>query len=139
MAFEYKRAVGVLQNLELVASGHVSAATTGLGHTRWATHGGVTEQNAHPLAAENGDVAVVLNGIVENYRELRSELIERGHVFTSETDAETVTHLVEEAYDGDLCAAVRTVYGQLEGTSPSPSSTSSIPGSSSAPGSAARW
>ena len=112
---EYKRAVGVLQNLERVASGHVSTATTGLGHTRWATHGGVTEQNAHPLAAENGDVAVVLNGIVENYRELRNELIERGHVFTSETDAETVTHLVEEAYEGDLRAAVRTVYGQLEG------------------------
>jgi glucosamine--fructose-6-phosphate aminotransferase (isomerizing) len=112
---EYKRAVGVLQNLELVAGSLESSATTGLGHTRWATHGGVTEQNAHPLAAENGDVAVVLNGIVENYRELRNELVERGHVFTSETDAETVTHLVEEAYEGDLREAVRTVYGQLEG------------------------
>ncbi|MFN8223277.1 MAG: glutamine--fructose-6-phosphate transaminase (isomerizing) [Gaiellales bacterium] len=111
----YQRAVGVLKNLERIADGHESRATTGLGHTRWATHGGVTEQNAHPLAAEDGRIAVVLNGIVENYRELREELVARGHRFASETDAETVTHLIEEAYEGDLLEAVRRVYGQLDG------------------------
>jgi glutamine---fructose-6-phosphate transaminase (isomerizing) len=111
----YKRAVGVLKNLERITRDVVSPATTGLGHTRWATHGGVTEANAHPLAAEAGGVAIVLNGIVENYRELRQRLIQGGHVFTSETDAEVVTHLVEDAYEGDLLEAVRRVYAQLEG------------------------
>jgi glucosamine--fructose-6-phosphate aminotransferase (isomerizing) len=112
----YARAVGNLQNLKRVAGTNSSPATTGLGHTRWATHGGVTEANAHPLAAEDASsVAVVLNGIVENYRELREALRERGHVFSSETDAETVTHLVEEHYDGDLVEAVRRAYLELEG------------------------
>jgi glutamine---fructose-6-phosphate transaminase (isomerizing) len=111
----YMRAVGVLKNLERVARAESPPATTGLGHTRWATHGGVTEANAHPLASEEGGVAIVLNGIVENYRELRAELVQDGHVFSSETDAETVTHLIEDAYEGDLLEAVRTAYGQLEG------------------------
>jgi glucosamine--fructose-6-phosphate aminotransferase (isomerizing) len=112
----YLRAVGNLQNLKRLAGDEASPATTGLGHTRWATHGGVTEANAHPLAAEDAaKVAIVLNGIVENYRELRERLTEAGHVFSSETDAETVTHLVEEHYDGDLVAAVRAAYGELEG------------------------
>ena len=112
----YVRAVGNLQNLKRLAGDDTSPATTGLGHTRWATHGGVTEANAHPLAAEDeAEVAVVLNGIVENYRELRQRLTSTGHVFSSETDAETVTHLVEEHYDGDLVAAVRAAYSELEG------------------------
>ncbi len=112
----YTRAVGNLQNLKERAGMNGSAATTGLGHTRWATHGGVTEENAHPLAAEDAEkLAIVLNGIVENYRELRERLAELGHVFSSETDAETVTHLIEEHYDGDLVEAVRRAYGELEG------------------------
>ena len=112
----YTRAVGNLANLRERAGAHASPATTGLGHTRWATHGGVTEENAHPLAAEEPEkLAIVLNGIVENYRELRERLIEDGHVFSSETDAETVTHLIEEHYDGDLVEAVRLAYGELEG------------------------
>jgi glutamine---fructose-6-phosphate transaminase (isomerizing) len=112
----YTRAVGNLQNLKERAGVNNSAATTGLGHTRWATHGGVTEENAHPLAAEDAEkLAIVLNGIVENYRELRERLTELGHVFSSETDAETVTHLIEEHYDGDLVEAVRLAYGELEG------------------------
>jgi glucosamine--fructose-6-phosphate aminotransferase (isomerizing) len=112
----YTRAVGNLQNLKERAGQNGSPATTGLGHTRWATHGGVTEENAHPLAAEEPEkLAVVLNGIVENYRELRERLMELGHVFSSETDAETVTHLVEEHYDGDLVDAVRRAYAELEG------------------------
>jgi glutamine---fructose-6-phosphate transaminase (isomerizing) len=113
---EYVRAVGNLANLKVAAGSNGSIATTGLGHTRWATHGGVTEHNAHPLTGcDDAKLAIVLNGIVENYRELRNDLIARGHTFSSETDAEVVTHLLEEAYDGDLVAAVRAVYAQLEG------------------------
>jgi len=110
------RAVGNLQNLRTAAGPNGSSATTGVGHTRWATHGAVTEENAHPLTAcDERALAIVLNGIVENYRELRDELAARGHSFSSETDAEVVAHLLEEAYQGDLVAAVRTVYAQLEG------------------------
>ena len=112
----YTRAVGNLQNLKREAGEGGSPATTGLGHTRWATHGGVTEANAHPLAGDDpAEVAIVLNGIVENYRELRERLREAGHVFTSETDAETVTHLIEEHYDGDLVEATRRAFNELEG------------------------
>jgi glucosamine--fructose-6-phosphate aminotransferase (isomerizing) len=112
----YVRAVGNLQNLKRAAGAAPSAATTGLGHTRWATHGGVTEANAHPLAAEEAEkLAIVLNGIVENYRELRERLQDAGHRFSSETDAETLTHLIEEHYEGDLVEAVRRAYGELEG------------------------
>jgi glutamine---fructose-6-phosphate transaminase (isomerizing) len=112
----YTRAVGNLQNLKRAAGEDASPATTGLGHTRWATHGGVTEANAHPLAGDDpAELAIVLNGIVENYRELRARLSEGGHVFTSETDAETVTHLIEEHYDGDLVEATRLTFNELEG------------------------
>jgi glucosamine--fructose-6-phosphate aminotransferase (isomerizing) len=112
---EYVRAVGNLSNLKSRA-GASSAATTGLGHTRWATHGAVTEENAHPLAGcDQARVSIVLNGIVENYRELKASLGAEGHEFTSETDAETVTHLVERHYDGDLVEAVRLAFGELEG------------------------
>jgi glutamine---fructose-6-phosphate transaminase (isomerizing) len=115
-ALTYTRAVGNLQELRARAGDTPSPATTGLGHTRWATHGGVTEQNAHPLAAEDAEkLAVVLNGIVENFRELRERLTEAGHVFSSETDAETVTHLIEAHYNGDLVEAVRRAYCELEG------------------------
>src|SRR5918995_413601 len=111
----YVRAVGPLENLIKLAT-NGSAATTGLGHTRWATHGAVTEENAHPLAGCDAErVSIVLNGIVENYRELRGSLLADGHVFTSETDAETVTHLVERHYDGDLVKAVRRAFADLEG------------------------
>ncbi len=111
----YVRAVGPLENLIKLAT-NGSAATTGLGHTRWATHGGVTEQNAHPLAGCDATrVSIVLNGIVENYRELRASLTAEGHTFTSETDAETVTHLVERHYAGDLVEAVRLAFAELEG------------------------
>ena len=115
-ALRYVRAVGNLQNLKRAAGNGSSPATTGLGHTRWATHGGVTIENAHPLAAEAQEtVAVVLNGIVENYRELKERLLAAGHRFSTETDAETVTHLVEEHYEGDLVEAVRRTYAELEG------------------------
>ncbi len=113
---DYVRAVGALGNLKALAGTNSSSATTGLGHTRWATHGAVTEANAHPLAGcDPESVSIVLNGIVENYRELKASLAEEGHTFTSETDAETVTHLVERHYQGDLVEAVRLAFGELEG------------------------
>ena len=113
---EYVRAVGNLQFLKEAASTNGSGSTTGLGHTRWATHGAVTEGNAHPLTAcDEGQLAIVLNGIVENYRELKEKLKAGGHTFSSETDAETVSHLIEAHYDGDLTDAVVKTYEELEG------------------------
>jgi glucosamine--fructose-6-phosphate aminotransferase (isomerizing) len=115
-ALTYVRAVGPLDNLKQRAGTDSSPATTGLGHTRWATHGAVTEANAHPLAGcEPETLSIVLNGIVENYRELRESLAAEGHTFTSETDAETVTHLIERHYAGDLAEAVRRTFHELEG------------------------
>jgi glucosamine--fructose-6-phosphate aminotransferase (isomerizing) len=113
---DYVRAVGVLDNLKARASTNSSTATTGVAHTRWATHGAVTEANAHPLAGcDPSKLSIVLNGIVENYRELKESLGADGHTFTSETDAETVTHLVERHYQGDLVEAVRLAFCELEG------------------------
>ena len=113
---DYVRAVGNLQNLKSAAGSNGSVSTTGLGHTRWATHGAVTEQNAHPLTGcDDGKLAIVLNGIVENYRELKGSLEAEGHTFKTETDAEVVVHLIERHYDGDLAEAVRAAYKELEG------------------------
>jgi len=113
---DYVRAVGPLGNLKARAGTNSSTATTGLGHTRWATHGAVTELNAHPLAGcAASKLSIVLNGIVENYRELTASLTADGHTFTSETDAETVTHLIERHYEGDLVEAVRLAFNELEG------------------------
>ena len=113
---DYLRAVGNLQVLKEAAGANGSAATTGLGHTRWATHGRVSERNAHPLVGcDEHKIAVVLNGIVENFRELKNALEAEGHSFRSETDAEVVTHLVERHYRGDLAEAVRAAYKDLEG------------------------
>jgi glutamine---fructose-6-phosphate transaminase (isomerizing) len=113
---DYVRTVGNLQALKEAAGFNGSESTTGLGHTRWATHGRVSEQNAHPLAGcDEQKLAVVLNGIVENFRELKQALEAEGHAFNSETDAEVVTHLVERHYGGDLGEAVRSAYKELEG------------------------
>ncbi len=113
---DYIRAVGNLKQLKKAAKGNGSTSSTGLGHTRWATHGRVCEENAHPLTGcAEREVAVVLNGIVENFRELKESLQAEGHEFSSETDAEVVVHLVERHYQGDLVEAVRAVYRDLEG------------------------
>ncbi len=88
---------------------------TGIGHTRWATHGRVTEENAHPHFDTADRVHIVLNGIVENHNELRDRLAADGAEFTSETDAEVVAHLISSHYDGDLVAAVRAAYAELRG------------------------
>jgi len=113
---DYVRAVGNLAKLKNAAKSNGSASSIGLGHTRWATHGRVSEENAHPLAGcDGGKVAIALNGIVENFRELKASLEEDGHTFSSETDAETVVHLIERHYDGNLTEAVRAAYRELEG------------------------
>ena len=91
------------------------AGTCGIGHTRWATHGRPSERNAHPHTSCGGHIAVVHNGIIENFAELRDELAARGHELTSETDTEVVAHLVEEAYAGDLLQAVREAASRLIG------------------------
>ena len=118
------RAVGNLSNLRAAVEAHSNgggvavaapAATTGVAHTRWATHGRVTEENAHPHNDCTDQVHIVLNGIVENHSELRRELEAEGHGFSSETDAETVAHLIERHYDGDLTEAVRAAFGELRG------------------------
>ncbi|MDQ6836077.1 MAG: glutamine--fructose-6-phosphate transaminase (isomerizing) [Actinomycetota bacterium] len=88
---------------------------TGIGHTRWATHGRVTEENAHPHFDTTDSVHIVVNGIVENYIALKARLVDEGAVFTSETDAEVIAHLVAHLYEGDLVEAVRAAYAQLRG------------------------
>ena len=88
---------------------------TGIGHTRWATHGQVTEANAHPHYSTSSRIHIAVNGIVENYISLRQRLLDDGCVFTSETDAEVIAHLIEKHYNGDLAAAVRAAYGELRG------------------------
>jgi glucosamine--fructose-6-phosphate aminotransferase (isomerizing) len=119
------RAVGNLENLRAAVDAQVEngggvavaapVATTGVAHTRWATHGRVTEENAHPHGDCSDRIHIVLNGIVENHAELRHELAEQGHRFSSETDAEIVAHLIERNYDGDLIAAVRASFAELRG------------------------
>src|SRR5579884_343970 len=88
---------------------------TGIGHTRWATHGRVSEENAHPHFDTTDRIHIVVNGIVENYVALKHQLIEEGAVFTSETDAEVIAHLVARHHRGDLAEAVREAYSQLRG------------------------
>ena len=121
------RAVGNLANLRAAVEEHSSngdggsvavaakPGTIGLGHTRWATHGRVTEENAHPHGDCEERIHIVLNGIVENHAELRKELLAEGHEFTSETDAEIVAHLIERHYEGDLTDAVRGAFSDLRG------------------------
>jgi glucosamine--fructose-6-phosphate aminotransferase (isomerizing) len=90
-------------------------ATTGIGHTRWATHGRVSEENAHPHFDSSARVHVVVNGIVENYLALKERLLAAGNTFTSETDAEVIAHVIAQHYDGDLASSVREAYAELEG------------------------
>jgi glucosamine--fructose-6-phosphate aminotransferase (isomerizing) len=113
---EHVRAVGNLDQLKARKELDGSASATGVGHTRWATHGKVSYENAHPLTGcVEDEVAIVLNGIVENFRELKESLEQDGHAFSSETDAEVVVHLIERHYAGDLVEAVRDAYAELEG------------------------
>lgn len=115
---EVIRAVGKIRDLERELrrqAPQVARHRIGIGHTRWATHGAPTEQNAHPHRSRNGKFAIVHNGIIENYAEIRRRLIGKGYVFSSETDSEVVAHLLEELYEGDFRAAVVRMLEHLQG------------------------
>ena len=101
---------------EKTKDGAAVLGTAGIGHTRWATHGAPTDFNAHPHVSNDGRFAVVHNGIIENYLALREELMAEGYVFHSETDTETIVHLLEHYYAGDLKAAVMKTAARLEGS-----------------------
>ena len=113
--FELLHSVGNLDRLEAILHQMANGSTVGIAHTRWATHGRPSNENAHPHTDCTGRFAIVLNGIVENYLLLRAELEAEGHVFTSETDAEVVAHLLERAYAGSLREAMAAAYSQMEG------------------------
>ena len=112
------KAAGRIAALEAKLNGASPTGTIGIAHTRWATHGAPTEVNAHPHFDCSGRLAVVHNGIIENYEELKAQLIKRGHVFRSETDTEVVAHLIDEGLKGhgDLEGAVREALKQVRGT-----------------------
>ena len=114
---ELRREVGKLDRLADLVRQQPLAGNLGIGHTRWATHGEPSARNAHPHVSSSGDVVVVHNGIVENYLELREELTAEGTVFKSDTDTETIVHLVDRflAVDGDLVQAVRHTLLRLRG------------------------
>jgi len=98
-----------IQNLEITG-------TLGIGHTRWATHGAPNQSNAHPHTDSQANIALIHNGIIENYSSLRTMLINQGHVFKSETDTEVISHLIEELYDGNFEDAFRRALVELDGT-----------------------
>ena len=102
--------------VEKTDNGASVPGVVGIGHTRWATHGAPTDINAHPHLSNDGRFAIVHNGIIENYLELRKELLDDGYVFESETDTETIVHLLEYYYDGDIKSAVMKTASRLEGS-----------------------
>ena len=134
-ALQVVRRRGKVADLNHTARHFDLTGTCGIGHTRWATHGRPSEANAHPHVSCAGDIAVVHNGIIENFADLREELTARGHVFRSETDTEVIAHLVEESYDklaqsgeGDLLEAVRVASVRLVGSYGLAVTTSCEPG-----------
>ncbi|MDO4581894.1 MAG: glutamine--fructose-6-phosphate transaminase (isomerizing) [Bacillota bacterium] len=110
------RSKGKIAVLEKKIGSAYGSATIGIGHTRWATHGSPTDTNSHPHLDCKNEIAVVHNGIIENYLELRNWLLKKGHVFASQTDTEVLPHLLEEFYDGDLLAAMMQTVSKLHGS-----------------------
>ena len=109
---------GKLANLESALTSSFENSTSGIGHTRWATHGGPTDTNAHPHISNDGKLAVIHNGIIENYVELKADLQKRGYTFNSETDTESVAHLLSDEFasSGNLAEAMRSVCKKLRGS-----------------------
>ncbi len=112
---EFRKVVGNLDQMERLLRDQPLTGTAGIGHTRWATHGKPSIPNSHPHFSCNGRIAVVHNGIIENYQELRRQLTAEGHKFTSQTDTEVMAHLVEKHYRGGLREAVRQAVRELSG------------------------
>jgi glucosamine--fructose-6-phosphate aminotransferase (isomerizing) len=114
---QLRRSVGKLANLVAQLREQPASGSCGIGHTRWATHGGVTAENAHPHRDASGEIVVIQNGIVENYLELKGRLIERGHRFTSQTDTEVIARLLGDHYaeSGSLEQAMRDTLAELRG------------------------
>ena len=110
-----EKKAGKLSNLTEHLNGSAPAGHPGIAHTRWATHGRPNDANAHPHTDCSGRLALIHNGIIENYRELKDRLLAGGHRFTSETDTEVLAHLIEERYDGDLVEAVRKALQEVRG------------------------
>ena len=113
--FIVKRAQGKIRDLERLIRKDDLPMTVGVGHTRWATHGVPSEENAHPHRDDKGRIVVVQNGIIENFLALKERLRKSGHVFTSQTDTEVIPHLIAEYFEGDLAAAVRRAIAELKG------------------------
>ena len=120
---EIRKSVGRIANLAEVIQEHPVHGQTGISHTRWATHGGVTTENAHPHSDQSGRLSLVHNGVIENYQTLRENLIERGHTFVSQTDTEVLAHLVGDEFDragkrdkAGLVEAIRLALRQVIGT-----------------------
>lgn len=111
-----EKCVGRLEALRQKLVGNMPQGTMGIGHTRWATHGRPSDMNAHPHADSSGEFVVVHNGIIENFLVLKEALIEKGHVFLSETDSEVVAHLMAEYYTGDFEETVKKVLRMIEGS-----------------------
>ena len=107
---------GRLKNLKKMLLETPVEGNIGIGHTRWATHGAPSDINSHPHTSQNGKIAVVHNGIIENYEELRAMLISKGYTFKSETDTEVIPHLIDMYYDGDVFCAVKKAVSHLDGS-----------------------
>jgi len=112
---ELRRSVGKLINLQANMAKNQLIGNIGIGHTRWATHGKPSEENAHPHTDCSGNIVVVHNGIIENYLELKKELVSKGHKFKSETDTEVIAHIVEKNFSGDLLEAVKKTVLEIKG------------------------
>ena len=111
------KSAGMIRNLcEKTHDGSVFSGTSGIGHTRWATHGAPTDENAHPHVSNDGRFAVIHNGIIENYLALREELSGKGFTFKSETDTEVIVNLLELYYEGDFKQAMLKTIARLEGS-----------------------
>jgi len=110
-----RKASGKLSRLSEMLESEPLAGSVGIGHTRWATHGQPTDRNAHPHADESGRYVVIHNGIIENFLDLKEELLARGHTFNSDTDTEVLAHLIEEEYDGNIAEATRRAVARATG------------------------
>lgn len=113
---EVRRCRGKICDLKALLEGDALRGTVGVGHTRWATHGKPSEENAHPHRDCSGKLVIVHNGIIENYQELAAQLVSEGHEIRSETDTEILIHLIEKYYEGDLLAAVRAALAHVRGS-----------------------